>query len=182
MLQILVLSAIMRETDLNVRPEREGRSLVLVSNPALNTVSLWLVSELFEEQFAAVLPPQDLSAGQLAGADDFTAGGGRRPQDFPDPGASPGLQDLVLLGQLRQEVLVLQDVGVGVEGREGVEEEGGELGGEAGTEGSLLHVGNRQAETELGGGDVLAGDVAGDVVTPAVTGITQLQTDRRDVT
>ena len=97
----------MRETDLNVRPEREGRSLVLVSNPALNTVSLWLVSELFEEQFAAVLPPQDLPAGQLAGADDFTAGGGRRPQDFPNAGTSPGLQHLVLFGQLRQEVLVL---------------------------------------------------------------------------
>ena len=127
-----------------------------------------MVSELFEEKFAAILPSQDLPAGQLTGSDHFTAGWGRRPQDFSDPGASPRLQHLVLLGQLRQEVLVLQDVGVGVEGREGVEEEGGELGGEAGTEGSLLHVGDRQAEAELGGRDVLAWDVAGDVVTPVI--------------
>ena len=127
-----------------------------------------MVSELFEEKLAAVLPPQDLPAGQLTGPDDLTAGGGRRPQDFPDAGAAPGLQDLVLLGQLRQEVLVLQDVGVGVEGGEGVQEEGGELGGEARTGCSLLHVGNRQAQTELRGRDVLAGNVAADVVTPAM--------------
>ena len=152
-----------------VGPEREGRGLVLVSNPALNAVPLWLVSELLEEELAAVVPPQYLPAGQLAGPDHLTAGGRRRPQDFPDAGATPRLQHLVLLGELRQQVLVLQDVGVGVEGGEGVQEEGGELGGEASTGGSFLHVGDRQTETKLGGRDVLAWDVAGDVVTPVVT-------------
>ena len=47
------------------------------------------------------------------------------------------LPHFVLLGQLSEEILVLQDVRVGVERGEGVEEEGGELSGYAGS-GSLL--------------------------------------------
>ena len=47
------------------------------------------------------------------------------------------LPHFVLLGQLGEEVLVLQDVRVGVERGEGVEEEGGELRGHT-RSGSLL--------------------------------------------
>ena len=47
------------------------------------------------------------------------------------------LPHFVLLGQLSEEILVLQDVRVGVERGEGVEQEGGELCGHAGS-GSLL--------------------------------------------
>ena len=47
------------------------------------------------------------------------------------------LPHFVLLGQLSEEILVLQDVRVRVERGEGVEEEGGELSGHAGS-GSLL--------------------------------------------
>ena len=49
------------------------------------------------------------------------------------------LPHFVLLGQLREEILVLQDVRVRVERGEGVQQEGGELRGYAGS-GSLLSV------------------------------------------
>ena len=44
-----------------------------------------------------------------------------------------------MFGQLGEQVLILEDIGVWVEGGEGVEEEGGELCGHAGS-GSLLSV------------------------------------------
>ena len=72
----------------------------------------------------------------------------------------------VLLGQLGEEVLVLQDVRVGVEGGQGVEKEGGELGGQTSTEGSLLDIGHGETQGELGGGDVVSGNIAADVVAP----------------
>ena len=54
-----------------------------------------------------------------------------------------------------------------MKGGEGVEEEGGELGGEARAEGPLLDVGDGEAERELGRGDVAARHVAAHVVAPA---------------
>ena len=57
-------------------------------------VSAGLVAELLEEESAAVLAPEDLSAGQLARADHLGAGRGRGPQNLPDPGPTPRLQHL----------------------------------------------------------------------------------------
>ena len=71
---------------------------------------------------------------------------------------------LVLLGQLGEQVLVLQDVRVGVEGGEGVEEEGGELGGDSSPGCLLPGEGHGEAEGELGGGHLSAGkEDAGEV-------------------
>ena len=78
--------------------------------------------------------------------------------------ARGGRTDLVLLGQLGEQVLVLQDVRVGVEGGEGVEEEGGELGGDPGPGRLLPGEGHGEAEGELGGGHLGPGqEDAGEV-------------------
>ena len=153
-----------------IRPSIQSPGTVIESSSSdsVSSLTLWLVSELFEEQFATVLPAQDLPAGQLAGADGLGTGRGRGPERLPDARPAPGLQHLELLGQFGQQRLVVENVRVWVEGREGVEEEGGELGGEAGPGRPLPRVGHRQAQRELGRRDVRAGHVAAGVVASAI--------------
>ena len=74
--------------------------------------------------------------------------------------------NLVLPRELSQQLLVLQDVGVGVEGGEGEGEEGGELGGDAGPGHPLLGEGDGEAHLELGQVLPEVGLVRGAVVAP----------------
>ena len=65
--------------------------IFLVPWLTLDAVPLRLVAELLEEESAAVLAPEDLSAGQLARADHLGAGRGRGPQNLSDSRSPPGL-------------------------------------------------------------------------------------------